>query len=1315
MSSQNNKKKASKTSKNKTVKLYDYNFQNIVDDNDDSDDSSGSENGKKKFADNKTLMIQMFGMDEEGKTYSIKVHDYKPYFYVKLNGDLTSNDLNDIIEHLHNSVGSKYYRNSLLPYPATKCVKRKKLYEFDAGQEYDFIKLTFKNVSAFNKFKGLWYTDDKDYRKRNMKKMYFKGFELNLYEAALPPLLRFFHDTNINPSGWVNLKNPEKNGFKETECDYEYNVSYKNISPSTKIANVPLKIMSFDIEASSSHGDFPVPIKDYRKLAEDIITYWTMHKSELVNKDIEDQKDIFKSLVNTAFEYDNVEDINKVYYKKKFKKPKKEYLNEILDYMLENDVADMISKPNNKALVEEYYEIKNKIPTHCLVNNIIYFLNHKVDVSDKVYILNKVLSPNHDKLYMMPELEGDKCTFIGSSFTKMGEKEPYLNNMIVLNTCDKMEDVDNQEVIVCKKEHTVLKKWAEMIRREKPDIIIGYNIFGFDWKFLLDRAKELGCTDELLKISKNKNEECRITNSCIKIASGTHDLQYVKIPGRVQLDVYNYFRREVSLPSYKLDNVASHYIGDMVKDHSWSKDTQKTKVKSKNMKGLKCGDYICFEIINYSSDMYKDGKKFQVKTLDEKEGYFEIDAELNFPEGKIRWCLAKDDVTPQDIFRLTNQGPKERAIVGKYCVQDCRLVQNLLTKIDILSGMIAQSEVCSVPLDFIIMRGQGIKLLSFIAKKCALVNTVMPVIRKSMDNTGYEGAICLTAKKGLWTRPVGVVDYSSLYPSSMISENISHDSKVWTKEYDLDGNMTKETGAKDEEGNFKYDNLPKYRYVDIEYDTYEYIRKHAKAAAKKVKTGYKICRFAQFPDDKRAIMPTVLVELLAARKKTRGYIKFKTVTLKSGDEYSGFLKEKDDIYVVTDDDGVKTEINKDDVVGIKDTYDIFMKGVFNSRQLAFKIVANSLYGQTGGKTSSFYDKDIAASTTATGRKLLMYACKIVDEVYNDTIVETSHGKVHCNAETVYGDTDSAFMCFNLKDLDGNDITGKKELELTIELSIKMGEMATKFLKAPHDLEYEKTFYPFLLLSKKRYVGMLYETDINKCKCKFMGIVLKRRDNAPIVKDVYGGIIDILMGSGDIMKSVEYTQRFLEDMLSEKFGLDKLIISKSLRGFYKNPQTIAHKVLADRMGKRDPGTKPSVGSRVPFVYIQKKGKVKLQGDRIESPAYIKKHKLKPDYGFYITNQIKKPILQIFSLLLEQIPVFKKKRELRRKLNSLRREEKSKIHDRLTIEEKAQINVKYDSKEMKIRNKYVEEIVFKKSINRSINMKNNQKTLGSFFGK
>ena len=64
---------------------------------------------------------------------------------------------------------------------------------------------------------------------------------------------------------------------------------------------------------------------------------------------------------------------------------------------------------------------------------------------------------------------------------------------------------------------------------------------------------------------------------------------------------------------------------------------------------------------------------------------------------------------------------------------------------------------------------------------------------KKEDDEGYEGAIVLEPKCDIYLNdPVACVDYSSLYPSSMISENLSHDSKVWTKEYDLDGNLLKE-------------------------------------------------------------------------------------------------------------------------------------------------------------------------------------------------------------------------------------------------------------------------------------------------------------------------------------------------------------------------------------------------------------------------------------------------------------------------------------------------------------------------------------------
>ena len=379
-----------------------------------------------------------------------------------------------------------------------------------------------------------------------------------------------------------------------------------------------------------------------------------------------------------------------------------------------------------------------------------------------------------------------------------------------------------------------------------------------------------------------------------------------------------------------------------------------------------------------------------------------------------------------------------------------------------------------------------------------------------------------------------------------------------------------------------------------------------------------------------------------------------------------------------------------------------MKNVFNQRQASIKVVANSLYGQCGARTSSFYDIDIAASTTATGRKLLIYGQHIIEEVYGDAVCETKHGKVKTNATYIYGDTDSVFFTFRLTDMEGKRILGKKALEITIELAIEAGELATKFLKDPHDLEYEKTFDPFLLLSKKRYVGMLYETNPNKGKRKEMGIVLKRRDNAPIVKDVYGGLIDILMKEHDIPAAITFVRKCLEDIVDEKYPLEKLIISKKLNSFYKNPQSIAHKVLADRMGKRDPGNKPSVGSRVPFVFIQTKGKVKLQGERIESPEYVRENKIRPDFGHYITNQIMKPVQQVFALILEQIPEYKRKvRQLKIRIEAL--EEKYKNDEK-----------KKTAKIDALRNKEVKKLIFDDALRRADNIKQNQKSIKSFFG-
>ena len=152
----------------------------------------------------------------------------------------------------------------------------------------------------------------------------------------------------------------------------------------------------------------------------------------------------------------------------------------------------------------------------------------------------------------------------------------------------------------------------------------------------------------------------------------------------------------------------------------------------------------------------------------------------------------------------------------------------------------------------------------------------------------------------------------------------------------------------------------------------------------------------------------------------------------------------------------------------------------------------------------------------------------------------------------------------------------------------------------------------------------------------MGIVLKRRDNAPIVKKIYGGIIDILLNKYDLNASVEFLQNELQKLINGEYPLEDLIITKTLKGNYKDRTKIAHCVLADRMGERDPGNKPQINDRIPYVYIKTEGEVKLQGDRIEFPEYIIDNNITPDYQFYITNQLMKPICQIFALCVEKLP-------------------------------------------------------------------------------
>jgi DNA polymerase elongation subunit (family B) len=229
-------------------------------------------------------------------------------------------------------------------------------------------------------------------------------------------------------------------------------------------------------------------------------------------------------------------------------------------------------------------------------------------------------------------------------------------------------------------------------------------------------------------------------------------------------------------------------------------------------------------------------------------------------------------------------------------------------------------------------------------------------------------------------------------------------------------------------------------------------------------------------------------------------------------------------------------------------------------------------------------------------------------------------------------------------------------------------------------------FPFILFCRKRYVGMLYETDITKCYRKTMGVALKRRDNAPIVKDIFGGALDILMEKRDIRPAQEFVKEMLVKVLKNEMPLDKYIITKQLRDDYitEVPEqirrhisngkphqlnekkaafnivkdyaikfhlelpssSIAHRTLADRMEERDPGNAPQVGDRLPYIYAAIYKDQKMQGNKIEHIDYVRAKNLKPDTEFYISNQIQNPVAQLFALAIENLDGYRPKHDYKK---------------------------------------------------------------------
>jgi DNA polymerase delta subunit 1 len=290
--------------------------------------------------------------------------------------------------------------------------------------------------------------------------------------------------------------------------------------------------------------------------------------------------------------------------------------------------------------------------------------------------------------------------------------------------------------------------------------------------------------------------------------------------------------------------------------------------------------------------------------------------------------------------------------------------------------------------------------------------------------------------------------------------------------------------------------------------------------------------------------------------------------------------------------------------------DPFIKSVLNGRQLALKISANAVYGFTGASVGKLPCMEISASTTAYGREMIELTKCAVEKEYN-------------GSEVIYGDTDSVMIKFG---------AGK-----SLDECMRLGEAAAKSISAqfpkPVKLEFEKCYHPYLLINKKRYAGLLWtKTDkFDKMDCK--GIEAVRRDNCRLVANVISAVLDILLVQRDLRKAIALVKSVISDLLQNKIDLSLLVVSKALSKMedsYANKQ--AHVLLAEKLRRRDAGTAPSLGDRVPYVIVSG-AKNESASSRAEDPLYVLEHNIPIDNQYYLENMLRKPLERIFEPVMK----------------------------------------------------------------------------------
>lgn len=306
---------------------------------------------------------------------------------------------------------------------------------------------------------------------------------------------------------------------------------------------------------------------------------------------------------------------------------------------------------------------------------------------------------------------------------------------------------------------------------------------------------------------------------------------------------------------------------------------------------------------------------------------------------------------------------------------------------------------------------------------------------------------------------------------------------------------------------------------------------------------------------------------------------------------------------------------------LKKAKEPFIKELLDSRQLALKIAANSMFGVLGA-TGKYSIVEAAMSITSFGQTLIK---RVADFVCGG-------GK----AILIYGDTDSIMVKFNTP-LKGMELQKHAE-RVTSDIN-KM--LAGSEEHCALEVELEKGMNIFCLTAK-RYAARLLKDGKpipGEKGLLIRGIVLARRDNCQWQSDLYRALlIHIIDGVGDeeskFQEAIEMIDNALRELYQGKVPWDKLLIAREMKSGYKSASAMM-KVFSEESKKS--GKPIQVGDRIEYLFVVPKDNPseKAAGRRMRlAEAYTEAldegTAEKIDYDRYAFNILKNGIEQLFSI-------------------------------------------------------------------------------------